>query len=393
MHEPGSKTNGRAVPSLHVVSRLPAPYREPLFQRIHDSSRIRISVLYQYLGRSGTAWGEERTGLEGAFSYPSQAICERPRGVVREVAAFFRTMRLLRRRRPDLLLIHGYSYTASWAAMAACWWWRIPYALRGDSNGFIETGMGRWKGLKRRLLGRLVSGASAILHIGAANRRYWESYGARQDQLVEARYAVDEHVYKPRARNSRQTDAVRLLFVGRLIPRKRVMCLVEAFIRLAEEEGSSDCTLTIVGTGPDWERLKARVDEWGGDGIVLRGRSKPCDLPAIYQDHDVLVCPYESEPWGLTINEAMSCGLAVVAATNGTCGAAMDLVRDGVNGAGLAAVDEHSILDALRRVLADRGRLQQMKDASLKLIEDWRYDSAVRGFCEATERSRRGGDR
>ena len=50
-------TSEDSKPHFAVVSRLPAPYREPLFQRVHESGRVKLTVLYQFRAREGTAWG------------------------------------------------------------------------------------------------------------------------------------------------------------------------------------------------------------------------------------------------------------------------------------------------------------------------------------------------
>ena len=54
---------GMGIARLAFVSRLPAPYREPLLERVSALEDIDLTVLYQLAGRSGyTAVMSHRSG-------------------------------------------------------------------------------------------------------------------------------------------------------------------------------------------------------------------------------------------------------------------------------------------------------------------------------------------
>ena len=124
-------------PTLLVISRIPAPYREILFQRLHACNKIKLKVIYQYNGREGTAWAKNEKGLGEELTYENEALLESPVGLIKELLTFFPAILKIKRNNPNLLLIHGYNFTASWCAMLACWLFRIPYSLRSDTNGFL----------------------------------------------------------------------------------------------------------------------------------------------------------------------------------------------------------------------------------------------------------------
>ena len=377
------KPDSQNKPEFLVISPLPAPYREPIFQRIHDEGKISIRVIYQVRARGGTAWGLKSTGLEMQFDYPREYCRDSGEGFKHSLSAFRYVWQTLRDERPGLVLIHGYSYPASWAAIIRCFLRGLPYGLRSDSNVHIDSGNGLKKFVKRQFLRRLVKGASAIFYIGTANRRYWQKYGASDEQLREARYAVDDQFFVSSATKNSQSDFLKLLYVGRLIPRKNVKALLHGFRRAVERH--KDLRLTIVGSGPDELEIKEQIKDQGlAEFVNFEGRKMPAELPSIYQSHDLLICPYEHEPWGLTINEAMSCGLPVIAATNGTCGAAVDLVQDGVNGIGLSSVTETSLFEALSKVAEHKSQLGEWGHNSLSIISAWRFDSPVSAFTNAT---------
>ena len=386
------------------VSRLPAPYREPLLQRVSELPGVHLTVLYEVAGRDGTAWKAGETGLP-AFMYERRTCRGSPRvgwaGRVDEWRTHVWGGRMLDELRPDLVVVHGYSFPLAWSTIRWVRRTRTPYALRSDTNAHIERVKGWRMALKRRFLSELVRGAQSILCIGTANREYWSRYGARAGQFAEARYAVDQSLFSPAAdggvvrRAFRERhglgDSMTFLFVGRLIPRKNLPLLLDAF--RAASAVRLDMALVIAGDGPDRATLDRHLAGSCPGRIVDLGLTPYVRLPDVYRACDVLVCPYEREPWGLTINEAMSCGLPVVAAGNGTCGAAVDLVRVGRTGLALAELSADALAAALLKLAEDRDSVSRMGACARALMAEWTYEAAASGFAEAARRAVRGADR
>lgn len=386
------------------VSRLPAPYREPLLQKVSELPDIDLTVLYEFEGRSGTAWKAGETGL-GAFSYVRRTFQPLLRGGLAGRVDAVRAMRWcgcqLDELQPDLVVVHGYSFPLAWGAIRWLRRTRVPYALRSDTNARIERTDGWKRDLKRRFVGGLVRDAQSILHIGTANREYWTGYGAHPEQFAEARYAVDQTLFRPSADDGAGRRAFRekfglgagvvFLFVGRLIPRKNLPLLLYAFRDAAMKQ--PDIALVIAGDGPDRAALQQHLSAGGPGRMVDLGLTPYAQLPAVYQACDVLVCPYEREPWGLTINEAMCCGLLVVAAGNGTCGAAIDLIADGETGLALPALTREALAAAIVRLASDHAEVARIKQGALARMKQWSFDETAQGFAEAARRAVAGGPR
>jgi glycosyltransferase involved in cell wall biosynthesis len=123
-------------------------------------------------------------------------------------------------------------------------------------------------------------------------------------------------------RSGRADGAFRFLFVGRLIERKGLGVLLDAF---REVEGAE---LWIAGDGPLLERAKeaARQDP----RLFLFGHADIAMLDRLYRSADALVLPSYYDVWGLVVNEAQAYGLPVVATDE--VGAASDLIDPTVNG-------------------------------------------------------------
>lgn len=110
-------------------------------------------------------------------------------------------------------------------------------------------------------------------------------------------------------------DGPRLVFLGRLEPRKGADTVVRAFLHLAGER--ADVRLRVVGDGPlmgEMRRLVADAPVDVADRVELAGRADPASLPGLLADADVALLPARGgESFGIVLLEAMAAGLPIVA--------------------------------------------------------------------------------
>ncbi len=150
----------------------------------------------------------------------------------------------------------------------------------------------------------------------------------------------------------------RLLYVGRLDPRKGVDTAIDALAHLPPE-----AHLQIVG---GWDRREEErlTDLAARSGLAERvsfsGQRERSDLLAEYEACDAVVFPVRwEEPWGLVPLEAMARGRPVVATGRG---GSAEYLRDGENCLRFDADDAPALAAALRRLARDpelRARLRQ----------------------------------
>jgi glycosyltransferase involved in cell wall biosynthesis len=133
---------------------------------------------------------------------------------------------------------------------------------------------------------------------------------------------------------------MRFLFVGRLIERKGIDILLDAF--RAVEGGE----LWVVGDGPlaDLVESAAAADQ---RVRFFRHLETTC-LHDMYREADVLVLPALYDVWGLVVNEAQGYGLPVI--TTDQVGAAADLIDPGVTGLIVPAGSVNAFAGAMREV-------------------------------------------
>ncbi len=114
-------------------------------------------------------------------------------------------------------------------------------------------------------------------------------------------------------RSEEKPDAVKFLFVGRLVYYKGCRTMIEAFVQAAK--GNSRIQLDIVGTGSLEPELKKQTEEMGlTDRIYFHADVSDDELIQYFKECDVFVLPslQRSEAFGLVQIEAMAFGKPVI---------------------------------------------------------------------------------
>lgn len=172
----------------------------------------------------------------------------------------------------------------------------------------------------------------------------------------------------PRSTSAAGPEALRLLFVGRLVPTKGALHAIRALALLPDLPG---VTLDLVGSGElasECERLVGALDLRGR--VRLLGRLSRDEVFEHYKTSDVFVFPSYREPTGHVVYEAMSCGLPVITTRIGgpafivtpECGTLLEPSSP--------AALERALAAEIRRLHADRRLLADMSRAAVERIED-----------------------
>lgn len=151
----------------------------------------------------------------------------------------------------------------------------------------------------------------------------------------------------------------RVLYVGRLLHWKGAHLALAAFARLAE--AVPDARLTLVGKGPERDRLHAQAADLGvADRVDWHEWVAQPDLHAMYDDHSTFLFPSLHDSSGNVVLEALAHGLPVVCLGLGgpkemvddTCGrvipAAGRTIEQVVADLGDALIDLHRAPDTHR---------------------------------------------
>ena len=295
----------------------------------------------------------------------------------------------------DTLWIHGYARWFHWVAMFSARRLGIKVLLSDEATP-ISTPRGPLKRLAKTLFfGALKQACNGFLAIGSLNREYYLERGVAEDRIFHFPYAVDNARFQAAAATAAERrEALRaelgleagrpiILFVAKLIPRKRAGDLLEAYSRLSVDPAFGAPYLVFVGDGELRTTLERHAAAQGLDSVRFLGFKNQSELPGLYDLADVFVLPSVREPWGLVVNEAMNAGRAVIVSDQ--IGCAPDLVRNGENGFIFEAGDIDALAPALHGVIADAGRCRAMGRKSLEIIDAWGYGEEIAGLKRALE--------
>ncbi|TWJ16713.1 glycosyl transferase family 1 [Geobacter argillaceus] len=162
------------------------------------------------------------------------------------------------------------------------------------------------------------------------------------------------------------------LAVGQLIARKGFDLFSNAWGRLPEQL-KKDNRVVIVGSGEAERVLRGIAVEAGIPNILFVGQQEPCDLASFYAAADVLVFPSLVDVWGMVVNEAMACGVPVLASRY--AGASQELIDGTGAGEVIDPLDEEAFSKALERWCS--ADLSTMRTRAREVIEGCNFNVTV----------------
>jgi phosphatidyl-myo-inositol alpha-mannosyltransferase len=207
--------------------------------------------------------------------------------------------------------------------------------------------------LGRPLLRRTFNRLAARIAVSASARDTWQRYFG--GSMVVIPNAVGAEFFsKPEPLPGYREGGPTVLFVGRLEPRKGLVYLVRAFLRL--KPSFPRLRLLVVGRDDKHQRekLMAMVPPRLRPDLLFVGAVPQEDLPSYYASADVFCAPsLGGESFGIVLVEAMAVGLPVVCSN---IGGYRDLVRDDQEGLLVPPRDPESLAEALGALLDNPAR-------------------------------------
>lgn len=285
------------------------------------------------------------------------AVLESHRGRDRLGALAWSTRRILALRlaRAYDVLLH-----MQWSTAAASWLLRTaglgtPYVILVHGAELLDPGRDALNRLKVSVL----AGAAAVVAGSRATADLYRSLGLPDARLHVIHYGNPMPIRdKPRTGISDVTgapEAVRLLCMHRLVPRKGTALLFRALARLKD----LSWTLKVVGRGEEEPELRSLARELGLDiRIAFEPPVGEPEKARLLDQHDLFVLPSlppegnnHVEGLGLTLLEAQGRGLPVLSARTGGIPEAVDEGRTGLL---FAAGDAENLERKLRELIGNR---------------------------------------
>lgn len=179
-----------------------------------------------------------------------------------------------------------------------------------------------------------------------------------------------------------RVGAVRLLFLGQLVPRKGLAVLVEALSRV-------NAPVDLMLVGGNWDdaghaqEIRALVARCGvQDRVHLENHRE--DAGALLRHADVFVLPSFEEARPRSIIEATRLGVTVLASATGGI---PSLIEDGVNGVLVPPGDVEALAGAIEALAADPAlRRRLAENARVRAERECRPENTARRYVDVYAR-------
>jgi len=187
-------------------------------------------------------------------------------------------------------------------------------------------------------------------------------------------HPIDEPAMLAAVREKYDLPSRAIMYVGTLQPRKNLDILICSFARLKSRERIPHKLVLVGRKGWMYEKLFDQIRALGLTGeVVFTGAVPDAELPLLLNCAEVFVSPSSYEGFGLTVLEAMACGVPVVTSN----------VSSLPEVAGEAAVlveprDVDALTEALGSVTGDRNLRSDLRSRGLARAGRFTWENSAR---------------
>ncbi|MBD3760737.1 glycosyltransferase family 4 protein [Rhizorhabdus sp.] len=294
---------------------------------------------------------------------------------------------------PDVVLIHGYAQGTLARTIRWCRREGVPLLNISDrSFSGLSTPLRRIA--RRLILPLILKQYAAFLVIGDSIHRFYRSFGAREEQVFRVPIMLDEGFWALRDRKEEARQRIRgelglsdefvVLYVGKLIPRKRPQDLLAALelIREPQDSAGHKVRVLLAGNGEMLSSLEERARALDLP-VTFLGFVNIDELPKYYCAADALAHPAENESYGIIALEAAAFGLPLILSDKVGAVGPTSIARPDINTLVHRAGDSRGLADVIVRLAEDEELRRQLGEASTALAADHEGPLSVRNTIEA----------
>jgi glycosyltransferase involved in cell wall biosynthesis len=182
------------------------------------------------------------------------------------------------------------------------------------------------------------------------------------DKMHVVRLGIDPNIFVPTRKESKPDGTLEILCVGRLVPSKGQLILLQA-CDLLHGRGYS-LRVRLVGAGPDSEHLQAFAREKGIEA-VFEGAKSHDETRQLLGHADIFALASFAEGVPVALMEAMAMEIPCVSTR---IAGIPELIRDGLDGLLVPASSVEALASALERLIEDPGLRQSLGAAGCKRV-------------------------
>lgn len=351
-----------------LVSNIPAPYREIVFEAASKKLSGKFVVLYCKNNEPDRQWefnqgAYDKFFLDGfsiSYSRHYTHFIHFNTGVWRKLTAL----------NPDVVITNGYNPTHLIAFVWAKFNRRAHIPMTDGWLGF-ERHLTVFHRLVRKII---ISGSHAFIGASKKSLELFQFYGAHESACFSSYLCGNNDVFLNHGALTRQYD---LMFSGRFIDIKMPLFFCEVARLLKNKRGS--IRVLLIGDGPLRSHVLNYLDKHNID-YFYPGFVAQKDLAVFYSSSKLLIFPTLLECWGVVANEACAAGTPVLTCEN--TAVAGELVQDQVNGRVLP-LDEQIWADAADYLLDNPICWSQYSQNAREIVSKFSYAQAASGLVNA----------
>lgn len=383
---------------LLIITTHPIQYNAPLFRYLAQYTDYEIKVIYT-LGEKVNRPNYKGFGivedwnidLLSGYNYELiQNTSSKPSSSSYWGIKNPSLLNTINRYNPEALLIYGWKHQ-SHLSVLKFFHGKILILFRGDSTVLDDSSsLYFWNLLRYTILKFVYQKVDYVLSPGIATDKYFLKSGLKENKIIRAEHAVDNERFMTlsnkelvdlnelRSSLFASSNEIIYLFAGKFISKKNPILLIKAFVQLKHLK--NNVRLLFVGNGDLENNIKEMIASLPisiASSITLLPFQDQVKIKLLYRIASVFVLPSKSETWGLSVNEALACGIPVIVSDK--CGCANDLVIHQDNGLVFESENEQDLVEKMLLMTdeATRMRLANKTKESLKKYSYYSFKSAL----------------
>lgn len=290
----------------------------------------------------------------------------------------------IKQTRPNVLISDGFfQWTYAPLLLRMMRWNNIKHIMCYEKTKHTERNAGKWRLKYRRFVSRWID---AIDCNGVLTKSFITETLEYKKHLAFGHMAADTAGIANNVMLATEADTIKirednvlndltLIYVGRLIPLKGIMQLLEAW----KQACLQDASLMLVGEGYQRNEIEKYLHDSKIDNVKLIGAVNYDCLGPYYKVADCFIIPTLEDNWSLVVPEAMAAGLPIACSIYNGCHP--ELVKS-ENGWTFDPLDIQDTVRTLKQIAQNRGKLKQMGEKSKEIVANHTPKHAAQGIYD-----------
>jgi glycosyltransferase involved in cell wall biosynthesis len=356
------------------LTNIPSPYRMAFWEVL--GTQCDLTVVFEDVNEKNRYWEVEpgknfKSVFLNGFSFATEFHINY--GLISHIKKF----------KYDVIVISGYNSPTDMRAINYLLKNDIPFIFSAD-GGFPKADESHFR---KEIKHHFLAGAALNMSSGTMCDKYFKSYGVKEENIRRYNFSsitsadLEVPISIPaRANTIKRKYGLKekvVIGVGQFIPRKGFDILLDVWGHV----NLKDTSLVLVGGGPDRKLYERIIRENDLQNVILIDFIPKAKLFELYRISDLFVFPTRYDIWGLTLGEAMACGLPVISSANAA--ATYDLVLDGENGYIESLESSVSWARRIEELVLDENKNKSFGRKSIEIMRSYTIEHMVDDYMAA----------